>query len=462
MRIAYLVALLLPSGCHGAGKASKALLKQFCDRGLLAADDRRGDACVNKAGKFKGCPPGCAATRGGGARCVHADGGRWRGRVPCVARARTACARDGWWLEQSDEDRRGDVCRKPGGGWECPADCAKRNGTCLGGDDRMCRSAARPPRGACAACAEAWDAPLTAGPKIARRVDAEFVVSHCGYDLAWLGDAITELSECGVDVRRTTVYSKCGRPPSSAPNGSILETLPNVGRCDHAYATHMVRRYDRLEPLVFFLKDSSRHGSRADYRRLGVAMCDTARAAAGPVGFGCGRRPYVDGSAYHWAPALLAYTLTEVHSHAWDQADTATRDYFGPFPTLGALLEETPVLHANELERRAVVPVCYGGTFAARRGSVRRRARGAYAALAAVLTRGDNILEGSMVERLWAALLAPRHPDPRARARHLCAAARHLARPHSYAGMLVGCDCSAPPGDVRNCATRHAAWRRRT
>ena len=363
MRIALLVALLLPDGCRGGGKASKALLRQFCARGLLAVDDRRGDACVDAAGTFAGCPPGCAATTrgGGGARCVHK-------KRPCVAPARTACARDGWWLEQSDEAARGDVCRKPGGGFECPADCEKRNATCVGGDRRPCRSAARPPRRACADCAEAWDAPLTAGPALARRVDAEFVVSHCGYDLGWLADAMAELRACGIDVRRTTVYSKCGRPPRNAPNGSILETLPNVGRCDHAYAMHAARRYDRLEPLVFFLKDSSRYGSRADYRRLNIGLCGVARAAAGPVGFGCGRRPYVDGSAYHWAPALLAYSLIEVHAHAWDQAarPAAALDFFGPFPTLGALLAATPgVLHADELQRRAVVPVCYGGTFAA-------------------------------------------------------------------------------------------------
>ena len=61
-----------------------------------------------------------------------------------------------------------------------------------------------------------------------------------------------------------------------------------------------------------------------------------------------------------------------------------------------------------------------------------------------------------MVERLWAALLASRHPDPHARARHLCAAARHFARPHGYAGMLVGCSCSAPRGDLWTCAARHS------
>ena len=75
-----------------------------------------------------------------------------------------------------------------------------------------------------------------------------------------------------------------------------------------------------------------------------------------------------DWQAALWAPALLASSLIEVHAHAWDQAarPAAALDFFGPFPTLGALLAATPgVLRADELQRRAVVPVCYGGTFAA-------------------------------------------------------------------------------------------------
>ena len=84
----------LPRG----GKASKALLRQFCARGLLAVDDRRGDTCVDAAGTFAGCPPaGGDDAAPAGALCSQ--------ETSCVAPARTACARDGWWLEQSDERR---------------------------------------------------------------------------------------------------------------------------------------------------------------------------------------------------------------------------------------------------------------------------------------------------------------------------------------------------------------------
>ena len=152
------------------------------------------------------------------------------------------------------------------------------------------------------------------------------------------------------------------------------------------------------------------------------------------------------------------YGPVAVHAHAWDQgARTTPEAYFGPHATLGAFVAATPGLFApGELRRRGVVDVCYGGTFAVARDNLMRRGRAAYAALAAALQRGDNIAEGSMVERLWAPLLA--RPRPRAdRVAQLCAARRHFARPHSYAGMLVGCRCDGEGGgDLRSCGGRHA------
>ena len=140
-----LVLLLLVRRGDGAGKTSKALLRQFCKTGLLDVDDGRGDACVDAAGAVAGCPPGCAV--GKKQRCVDGAAG-----TPCRARARTACVRDGWWLEQSDENARGDACRKPGGGHECPPDCAK-DAAMLCADRRgaPCRSRTRPSRGRCEA-----------------------------------------------------------------------------------------------------------------------------------------------------------------------------------------------------------------------------------------------------------------------------------------------------------------------
>jgi hypothetical protein len=98
-----------------------------------------------------------------------------------------------------------------------------------------------------------------------------------------------------------------------------------------------------------------------------------------------------------------------------------------------------PALEAA-LRLGPVAPVCYGGTFAAARDRILDVPEKAWAALERALTRGDNIEEGSFVERLWAPLLAAR-PSADFATAVACAAARTVRPPRSYAGMLRRCDC---------------------
>ena len=408
------------------------------------------------------CASGVLELRSGGDRCSGADLAcpsdcrvrtPWFGKAycaakksdsPCVSRLRDACASDGWWHDPLNDLDHGDVCRK-GDLIKCPGDCRPVPAAphCVDGHGRPCRSALRPPRDAsCATCGDENWAPLARARGPTPPATAELVVAHCSYDLGWLDGFAEALRACAVDVREVYVYSKCGRAPVGAPNGSIATTLPNVGRCDHTYAHHVRRRRKRLRRLVFFLKDSSLHGSRADFRHLSVPACDMARAAAresGP-GFGCGRAPDVDGSAYHDTEVLLDFGHVAEHHHAWEQRGetNATAPYF-KHANVRAFLEAEPNLRAA-LRLGPVAPVCYGGTFAAARDRILDVPERAWAALERALTRGDNIEEGSFVERLWAPLLAARPSADFAKA-VACAAARTVRPPRSYAGMLRRCDC---------------------
>ena len=81
--------------------------------------------------------------------------------------------------------------------------------------------------------------------------------------------------------------------------------------------------------------------------------------------------------------------------------------YFPPDPQkieLGGFVASLPPL-AHAMSDRSIVPVCYGGSFAARRESFNLTSLRVWRLLARALERGDNIQEGSHVERLWAALL---------------------------------------------------------
>lgn len=57
------------------------------------------------------------------------------------------------------------------------------------------------------------------------------MISHCDGDLHWLKDYTA-----GFTIATVTVMSKCGQAVVGAPLKAKIQTLPNVGRCDHSYA----------------------------------------------------------------------------------------------------------------------------------------------------------------------------------------------------------------------------------
>jgi len=80
------------------------------------------------------------------------------------------------------------------------------------------------------------------------------VVSHCDKPLHWLNGYIE-----GHQFETITIFSKCGNEVEGAPDGAIVETLENVGRCDHTYANWMSKMpkttlENRYDPILF-IKD---------------------------------------------------------------------------------------------------------------------------------------------------------------------------------------------------------------
>lgn len=422
------------------------------------------------------------------------------------------------------------------------------------------------------------------------RPRAELVIAHCTLPLGWVPPAIAELAACGVDVVATFVYSKCGRGVKGLPKGlARVRTLPNVGRCDHTYATHLASNYNSLEDLIIFAKDSSVDGSLAYSRRAAVRFGELARAALAR-GFGCRARQIVanpelpprfrnydtaprcplqvcalqraraarpSGLGGAWRAARTAAAararcaaspprrgtccaararaarcapqdvFADVHAGAilrrWyldeyepehaqrlggggapaaDDARARERGlgaasaptlaqgrsdgggpagagaggngssaedgrpsppvpFASPVRTIGAwaadVVERARLSRVSPTRARLlaarVVPVCYGGTFAATRGAVRGVEAGFWSALARALSRGDNIEEGHYAERLWGSLLAPL--PTAALARRMVRASEGVVRnfttgppellssPGPHAGMLLGCTC--PP-----------------
>jgi hypothetical protein len=74
-------------------------------------------------------------------------------------------------------------------------------------------------------------------------ISRSVVVAHCDEDLSWMQALDPTL--------RKFVYSK-GSKIALIPPTAI--TLPNVGRDYHTYLTHIVRHYDLLDDVTFFLQ----------------------------------------------------------------------------------------------------------------------------------------------------------------------------------------------------------------
>ena len=60
------------------------------------------------------------------------------------------------------------------------------------------------------------------------------VISHCDKPLHWLNEYIE-----GHQFETITISSKCRNDVEGAPDGAIVETLENIGPCDHTYAKWM-------------------------------------------------------------------------------------------------------------------------------------------------------------------------------------------------------------------------------
>lgn len=104
------------------------------------------------------------------------------------------------------------------------------------------------------------------------------------------------------------------------------------------------------------------------------------------------------------------------------------------------------------LLRQTYVQVCYGGSFACTADRARAHSRDTYRRLELMLQRADNLEEGHMMERLWAALLAP-PMDPNITRHFATTSGRGYAMIDgpmgiSYPGAVKQCCCQRPSRDL--------------
>mmetsp|Transcript_3117 Transcript_3117/g.4278 ORF Transcript_3117/g.4278 Transcript_3117/m.4278 type:complete len:696 (-) Transcript_3117:494-2581(-) len=315
------------------------------------------------------------------------------------------------------------------------------------------------------------------------------VVAYCHNPLDWMVEQLKELVELGgtnanaTSATMTTipnikltmdVYSKCGkehlvegffadalrRDDDDNDNFIIdslnVQTLPNVGGCDHTYA-YWMKNNARTSPAhyVFFLKDTKRDDSLLSVNGRYRPTSDMLRVAS-HRGFACGldtnaldnvpkRTGFVNSvtSVYHDTKRLYRYKMKmdtyqrasvreglynetnetlraqdDDQQQQQDQANNTTDANFastqykqmGPF-VVKALTNKTDDLCKRlpicNHEEYTFVQVCYGGTFAVDIDQILKVDEVLFERLVTILSRGNNIEEGHYVERSWAGILAP-------------------------------------------------------
>jgi hypothetical protein len=231
------------------------------------------------------------------------------------------------------------------------------------------------------------------------------VVSHCNRPLHWMQDYIVN----GTFFVITKIYiiSKCGKQPLGAPEGAVVQAVSNVGREGHTYAYFIIDILPQevevdssvaklQESIVVFLKDNIwKNSQRLEELRSFETM---ARLASSSNGYGCFGSPPKHASAYHDTTKLSQFIIGNYNA-GYSPNDNV------PFKSsnfnLGAYW-----LAINVTLAQKIVPVCYGGIFAASVENIYKQDMDMYKKIRDSLTRGDNIEEGHFVERSWAPMLS--------------------------------------------------------
>ena len=288
------------------------------------------------------------------------------------------------------------------------------------------------------------------GPPVA------IALSYCEASLDWVEDAVRDL-----DVRRITVYSKCGQlPVKGLPRGAKVVELPNVGRVDHSYAYHLAHLPDDTDPneIQLFMKDTHTKFHQHELRQR--SLRDVVREAAGFTGYSCGRIPDwrltfnrtsflsrtwfhtlanydADWSFWHLTREMDKFGLDEYRSNGnYEARDDKSFNNVN----IASLSEWWDALGVRV--RGPITPVCYAGVFAAKPENI-IASRGAWRKMLTLLERGDNIVEGHYSERTYGAMLLPSLP-PKIVRRLLCLSrsVRRCSHAKGYCGTLYGCASS--------------------
>lgn len=254
--------------------------------------------------------------------------------------------------------------------------------------------------------------------------NVHLVISQCKVKADWIWlDFIPQIKNANVSNENINVYSKCGmygttkHIGSRAPYEVNVVRMENVGRCDHSYAYHLCQWTSNIpgigkslfsllnkDDVFIFMKDTY-------YRNSSWIKPDDVIRAAQRNGFACvqsdpyltykGFNPRFRGgyalSLYHQTDIVANFMFKEGHKRL-------ERDKVERFPSNYSHMSDWVHKMGFTLPQ-PLMPICYGGVFAATVGQIRKQNPDTWCKMESSLSREDNIEESYFAERSWAALL---------------------------------------------------------
>ena len=191
-------------------------------------------------------------------------------------------------------------------------------------------------------------------------------------------------------------------------------SLPNVGRCDHTYASWILNNYKSIqekskedgEDIIFFVKDNNYHSENFySFDELFTFTTET--------GFGCVEKPVCDCDHPHCKErkdiALVFHNQTQlenfqIKSHQRLKRDKEVKKYTfanSQYPNFKAWKDDI----GFRIPHSEAIPVCYGGMFAVQKKQIIKQPEHVWQKIVNSLGRGNNIVEGHYAERMWASVL---------------------------------------------------------
>jgi len=233
------------------------------------------------------------------------------------------------------------------------------------------------------------------------------VISHCRESTARVHQFLKSSSFPFAGVH---IVSKCGRSPDWTHwNQSELQLMThsvwdNIGRCDHTYARWILENRNLLtdSDVVIFTKDTFHIGEVP----LALLTIDEMIRNTKRDGYSCGTRVMCPPSTNFHDTATLGRFMINQYFGARTRGDRTAQIFPDTNTNNRTTLAQWWAMLPNSLVLPPVVPVCYGGYFAARGRNLKAVPGVVWKGLVESLSVGDNIREGHFAERTWGALIS--------------------------------------------------------